>query len=276
MTDTLLLNFLYRTTPGRAILKVLIQPEISKIGGLFLNSRFSKPMIPYYISKYKIDMRGIEIPDNGFKSFNAFFTRKKKVTKKGTRPDCLVSPCDGFLSCIPIRRDTVFDVKQSKYTVQSLLQDDELAKEFYNGMALVFRLTPANYHRYMYIADGRIVGEKKIDGLLHCVRPVATRTLPVFTENSREYQVIDTERFGKIVQMEVGALMVGKITNNKQYQVDSIVWTGDEKGYFEFGGSTIILLFKEDILELLPSLSKRKDKKGEVAIKMGEVIAKTR
>lgn len=276
MTDTLLLNFLYRTTPGRAILKVLIQPEISKIGGLFLNSRFSKPMIPYYISKYKIDMRGIEIPDNGFKSFNAFFTRKKKVAKKGTRPDCLVSPCDGFLSCIPIRRDTVFDVKQSKYTVQSLLQDDELAKEFYNGMALVFRLTPANYHRYMYIADGRIVGEKKIDGLLHCVRPVATRTLPVFTENSREYQVIDTERFGKIVQMEVGALMVGKITNNKQYQVDSIVWTGDEKGYFEFGGSTIILLFKEDTLELLPSLSKRKDKKGEVAIKMGEVIAKTR
>lgn len=40
--------------------------------------------------------------------------------------------------------------------------------------------------------------------------------------------------------MEVGAMMVGRITNHEA--VPGYVTRGEEKGYFEFGGSTIILL----------------------------------
>ena len=276
MTDTLLLKFLYRTTPGRAILKILVHPQVSKIAGWYLSSGFSRFLVPYYISKYKIDMRGIDVPEGGFSSFNAFFTRKRRAHKRSARPDCLISPCDGFLSCLSIKRGTVFDIKHTKFTIESLLQDKELADEFYNGTALVFRLTPANYHRYSYVADGRIKNVRKIEGVLHCVRPVATKTFPVFAENSREYQVIETERFGKMVQMEVGALLVGKIANDAHYEEESIVWAGDEKGYFEFGGSTIILLFKEGVLDMDKSLSKRKDANGEVPVRMGEVVAKLR
>ncbi len=276
MGDTLLLRFLYRTAPGRVVLKVLVSPWVSKAAGRFLNSGASRPLVPYYIAKYHIDMRGIDVPENGFASFNAFFTRSRRAHKRSARPDCLISPCDGFLSCMTIRRDTLLDVKHTKFTLQSLLQDDALAENFVNGTALIFRLTPANYHRYSYAADGSVCWNKKIPGVLHCVRPVATCTVPVFTENSREYQVIDTDRFGRMVQMEVGALLVGKITNDPQFDAESIVWAGDEKGYFEFGGSTIILLFQEGILEMDSSLERRRDANYETAVRAGEVIARVR
>ena len=73
MSDSLGLRFLYRTIPGRVILKMLVNEKVSVLGGIFMNSGFSKPMISYYINKYDIDMSDIEIPANGFKSFNEFF-----------------------------------------------------------------------------------------------------------------------------------------------------------------------------------------------------------
>jgi phosphatidylserine decarboxylase len=274
MKESLLLRFLYRTVPGRAVLKLLVTPRVSRLGGRFLNSGLSRPLIPYYIEKHRIDMRGIEIPEGGFCSFNAFFTRKRKNHRKSGRPDCLFAPCDGFLSWTFVKRGTVFDIKHTAFTLESLLQDKVLAEEFAEGIAFIFRLTPANYHRYCYVADGRILTVRKIPGVLHCVRPVAVRTLPVYAENSREYQVIDTDRFGRLIQMEVGALLVGKITNDAHREEGSIVWCGDEKGYFEFGGSTILLILKGGVIAPDESLAKRTDANGEVPVRMGEVIAR--
>ena len=274
MKDTLLLRFLYQTVPGRAVLKVLVQPRLSVAAGKFLGSRLSKPLVPYYIKKYHIDMRGIEIPERGFSSFNDFFTRKRKKQKRNTRLDCLISLCDGLLSVTKIKRDTVFDIKHTKFSLEELLQDKSLADEFINGTALIFRLTPANYHRYCYIADGEITATRRIEGVLHCVRPVATKTYPVYAQNSREYQTIESLVFGKMVQMEIGALLVGKITNDASYKDGSIVWAGDEKGYFEFGGSTILILLREGAVTMNTSLEKQKDKNGETEIRMGEVIAR--
>jgi phosphatidylserine decarboxylase len=96
----------------------------------------------------------------------------------------------------------------------------------------------------------------------------------VYAENSREYQVIDTDRFGRLIQMEVGALLVGKITNDVHREEGSIVWCGDEKGYFEFGGSTILLILKGGVIAPDESLARRTDANGEVPVRMGEVIAR--
>ena len=156
--------------------------------------------------------------------------------------------------------------------MKDLLKNNDLAAKFKDGVALVYRLTPANYHRYCYVADGRIVSRRRINGELHCVRPVATSTIPVFVQNSREYQVIDTEMFGTIVQMEIGALMVGKISNNPKYIDNSVVWAGDEKGYFEFGGSTIVILLQKDAVEFSDSIKKKIASKEEFAVKIGECI----
>ena len=303
MKDSLALRFLYRTVPGRMILKLLVQPEISRLAGMVLDSGISRWFVPYYIRKNKIDMSGVEIPAGGFPSFNAFFTRKRTAEDFCPQPGWLLSPCDGFLSFIRIRKNKIFDIKHTKFSLGDLLGDEELAAEFEDGTALIFRLTPANYHRYGYAASGQVLCHRKIDGVLHCVRPVATRTLPVYAQNSREYEVLWSEEFGKIVQMEIGALMVGKITNLSCQEAPGIkpgqrtgdadfkdkesglseagqmpdsssrVHAGQEKGYFEFGGSTILLLLPKGSVRISRRLYEARDENGEVPVRRGERVA---
>lgn len=92
---------------------------------------------------------------------------------------------------------------------------------------------------------GKVLRARKIRGKLHCVRPIALRTVPVFAQNSREYEVIAAGKFGIVVQMEIGALLVGKINNFREKTDKSRVWAGDEKGYFAFGGSTIVVMLQK-------------------------------
>lgn len=276
MRESWLLKFLYGTIPGRMLLRLLVQPKISKAAGAYLSSGASKWLVPYYIRKHRIDMSDIDIPAAGFSSFNDFFTRKRKTEYFDMTFGHLVSPCDGFLSVEKIRGNTVFDIKNARFALQDLLKDRELAEEFQDGSALIFRLTPANYHRYCYVESGKVLLHRKIQGKLHCVRPIALRTVPVFAQNSREYQVLKTERFGTIVQMEIGALLVGKIQNEKLSPESCYVHRGGEKGYFEFGGSTIIVFLKKDAACLNEKLYRRQEEDGEIPVYMGEFVARAR
>lgn len=275
MRESLLLWFLYRTIPGRLILKLLVQPKVSAAVGDYLSSRTSKWIVPYYIRKHEINMDDIEIPPGGFSSFNEFFTRKRETECFDMTYGHLISPCDGFLSFVRITDDTVLNIKNTTFTLAELLKDHELAGQFKEGIALIFRLTPANYHRYCYVANGKIILHRKIQGMLHCVRPIALRTVPVFAQNSREYQVLETERFGTVIQMEVGALLVGKIKNDISTFKSGFVRRGEEKGYFEFGGSTIIILLQKNKIYLNEKLYKKRSSGGEIPVCMGEFVAKS-
>lgn len=274
MRDTLTLRFLYRTVPGRMALKLLVHPRVSVAAGHFLSSGVSKLLVPWYVKKNHIDMKNVVIPPGGFSSFNDFFTRKIDTgggfkAKEGH----VISPCDGFLTPLKITEGRVFDIKNAEYTLEELLKSRRLSEKFKDGMALVFRLTPANYHRYCYGVSGKALASRRIEGILHCVRPVALQTFPVFVQNSREYQVIRTRDFGAVVQMEIGALMVGKINN---YQVSSernMVRSGEEKGYFEFGGSIILLLFPKDAVLVKEELYRRLDANAEIPVHIGETVA---
>lgn len=273
MRDSFLLRFLYGTVPGRAVLKLLVQPGISKLGGRILSSRASRWIVPYYIRKHHINMKNIEVPKGGFPSFNAFFTRRRRRWSYDLSSDHLISPCDGYLTVARMERGTVFSVKNTVFSVEDLLDDKGLAESFRGGTAFIFRLTPAEYHRYCYAADGDIIRVERIPGKLHCVRPIALRNIPVFVQNSREYQVIRTECFGTMVQMEIGAMLVGKIRNDGRYLRRGFVQAGEEKGYFEFGGSTIILLLQKDTVSADTPLYGRRSVGGEIQIRMGEAIA---
>ena len=272
MKESLSLRFLYGTAPGRVVLKGLIHPWISKVAGCFLSSRLSKWLIPGFKKSNQIDMAGVIVPEDGFSCFNDFFARKREPESLSIKKGQFISPCDGFLRAVKIEDKTVLDVKHSVYSVGDLLADEELAERFKDGVALVFRLTPANYHRYCYPVTGRVATMRQVEGKLHCVRPIALRTFPVFVQNSREYQVLETKEFGSVVQMEVGALLVGKIKNHMASAGDSVVQMGREKGYFEFGGSTIILLFEKDKMVL----DEKWTGEEEVPVRLGEVMGKAR
>ena len=96
----------------------------------------------------------------------------------------------------------------------------------------------------------------------------------MFVQNCREYEVMETEAFGTVVQMEIGALLVGKINNHNTTAQAQRVYAGDEKGYFEFGGSTIVILLQKDAARFPAKLYRSKNEDGEIAVRKGETVAK--
>jgi phosphatidylserine decarboxylase len=263
------LNFLYKTIPGRIILKLLSSRAVSKACGAFLDSPFSAFLIKGFVQKNKINLD--EYQTEGIKTFNEFFRRK---IKEGCRPYDLIpehfcAPCDGLLSVWPIRENSVIPVKQSRYTIPSLLQNEELAAEYKDGLCLVFRLCVDNYHRYCYSESGKKSKNTFIPGVLHTVRPVALESRPVFVENCREYTSIESQFFGKIIQMEVGAMLVGRIVNLEE---EGMAIRGKEKGFFEYGGSTIILLIKNGAANINNTIIQNSLAGIETPVKMGQMI----
>ena len=264
------LNFLYKTVPGRLLLKVLASRPVSRLCGRFLDSPCSGFLIQGFARRNGIVLADYET--DGIRTFNQFFRRKIKEGRRpfDMEPQHLPSPCDGLLSAWNIQEGTVIPVKQSRYTVRSLLQDEELAASFDGGVCLVFRLCVDNYHRYSYADSGKKGRNVFIPGVLHTVRPVALESLPVFSENCREYTVIESECFGKIVQMEVGAMLVGRIVNAEG---EGTAVRGKEKGFFEYGGSTIILLVGAGKLSLRSDIADNSRMGCETPVRMGECIA---
>jgi len=263
------INFLYNTIPGRILLRVLVKTSVSKLAGLILNSPASRIQIKSFIKRNNIDMDQYRYTK--FKSFNDFFIRE---IKEGFRsfPDSehdLAAPGDGKLTAYTISADSVFNIKHSKYSVSDLLDDKNLADEFNNGVCLIFRLTPDDYHRYVFIDDAEIVSRKRINGKLHTVRPIAYRNFDVFCQNTREYVVMQTKNFGKVIQMEVGALFVGRISN---YNDKINVKRGEEKGMFQFGGSTVILLFRDNEVTISKKIYENTLENKETIVKMGNKL----
>ncbi len=265
------LRFLYGTAPGRACLKLLTRPGLSRAVGRFLDTRASAILIKPFVRRAKIDLT--EYESDAFTCFNDCFCRK---LREGGRPvdmekSSLISPCDGLLTVCEINGDTVFPVKQSEYTIKSLLGGDGLYREFEGGTALIFRLCVDNYHRYCYVDSG-VKGENVyIPGVLHTVRPVALEKTPVFVQNCREYTVIGSESFGKLVQMEVGALLVGRIKN---HHGPGPVTRGEEKGMFLYGGSTVIVLLQRD-RAILDGLYLENSRLGvETPVRLGQRIGR--
>lgn len=237
------LTFLYKTAPGRVCLKALTRPGLSRFVGKALDSPASKCLIRPFVEKNHIDLAQFEA--DHFTCFNDCFCRRIKpgLRPVDMAPEALIAPCDGLLTVYPITKGTVLPIKQSAYTVERLLGGNAVYREFLNGTALVFRLCVDNYHRYCYVDSGVKGDNIFIPGRLHTVRPIALETVPVFTENCREYTVIDTDHFGRLVQMEVGAMLVGKIRN---HHGPGPVEKGREKGTFLYGGSTVVVLLRED------------------------------
>ncbi len=232
-------KFLYYNPLGVLFLRLFTWRPLSRLVGKYLDGKLSRRRIKKYIKKHNIDMSNFIEED--YPSFNAFFTRRIKPELRpfDTEPEAFVAPCDGKLSLYEIDDDTKFEVKGFEYTVETLLKNKELANRYRGGCCFVFRLAVEDYHRYFYLDNGTKGENVFIKGRLHTVQPAALEKRRVFTENCREYSVLETEHFGSVTQVEVGAMMVGRIVN---LHGEHAFGRGEEKGRFEFGGSTIIVL----------------------------------
>ncbi|MBR6594031.1 MAG: phosphatidylserine decarboxylase [Clostridia bacterium] len=263
------LKLLYKTMSGRMILKLLTRPMVSKVTGKVLSSRLSAFAAKSAIKKRKIETDMLE--KTKFRSYNDFFTRKLKEGGRvvDMEPNSLVSPCDSKLSVYPIDADSRFIIKGTPYTVTDLLGGDSIADDYLGGTCLVFRLAVDDYHRYCYFDNGTKGDNTYLKGVLHTVHPIVVGEYNIYKRNCREYTVMDTENFGKVVQVEVGALMVGKIKN---FHSSHSFKRGEEKGMFEFGGSTIVLLLKKGAASLDSDIVENSRNGVETIVKYGEKI----
>lgn len=261
LNTSLALKFLYNTVLGRIILKLITGKLVTRVYAKYMSSKLSTIKIKKFIKKNNINMDEYQIQE--YKSFNDFFMRKIKDDKRCIG-DNLIAVSDAKLSVYKIDENSKFNIKNSIYTIEELIGDKKEYK-----YALIFRLCVDDYHHYIFPDNGNIVSSKRIEGVLHTVQPIALKKYKVFHENSREVTYLNCENLGDVCYIEVGALMVGKIVNEKK---DKFI-KGEEKGHFEFGGSTIIMLINKDI-SINEKILENSNKDIETIVKLGENIGK--
>lgn len=241
------MDYYYGDPVGRLVEQWLIsRPAVSRLYGL-LRSRPSKAaaQIEAFVSSYGIDTEEILKPLSEFSTFQDFFVRE---LKPDARPlpadaDALISVADARLLAYPLKGDRLIPVKGRAYTLFELLRNRPLAEQFADGVCLIYRLAPVDYHRFCYLDDGSHGPHVKLGRRLHSVNPLSLATgLAVFSENRREYTLLHTHRFGSVLHLDVGALLVGRIV--QRHSGGGAFVRGEEKGYFELGGSTIVQLFE--------------------------------
>ena len=266
------LKFVYTHTATRVLMRPLLLPAVSRLGGKLLNTKVSAVFAGLFARTHGIDLNKYE--KQKFDSYNDFFTRKiKPGHRKFDRvKENFCAPCDSRLSIYPITAEGKVRVKDTEYTMESLFRSRKIARHYEGGTLCIFRLTVDDYHHYSFVDDGRMGYIYRIPGVFHTVNPAANDVCQIYHENTREYCLLKTEQFGTIAMMEVGAMMVGKITNLKPGACE--VKKGEEKGYFEFGGSTIVLLLQHGKVRLDSDLIENSENGYETIVRMGERIGK--
>ena len=213
-----------------------------------------------------------DFEEREYVSFSDFFTRKIKPGRRpfDEDPSAVISPADSKLLCYDIGNDLKFAVKGSVYTPDEIVGNNIDLSSFAGGNAIVFRLSMDDYHHYCHIDSGRISGSYEIKGKLHTVSSISSK-YKIYKENHRIVNVMDTDHFGRVIYIEVGALLVGRIKNNGL----TVFEKGQEKGYFEQGGSTIVIFFEKGKINVDDDILEMSGNGIETKVRMGERIGVT-
>ncbi|WP_368489373.1 phosphatidylserine decarboxylase [Clostridium sp. BJN0013] len=269
------LKWTYCSPLGMKLLELVIKKKIfSKLYGYFCNSKYSKKNIYSFIKNFNINMDDYEEHADDFKCFNDFFSR---TLKNNARPidmnkKVLISPGDGRLQIYEnINLNKIVQIKGCTYSLYNLIDNTHIAKRFHKGTCLILRLCPTDYHRFHFIDHGVCDPTYKIRGDYYSVNPIALRNIPnIFCRNKREWSIFHSKNFGDILYIEIGATCVGSIVQT--YFPGKHVSKGDEKGYFKFGGSTIILFFEQNKVKIHKDLLEQSRIGYETKVLMGESI----
>lgn len=274
------LEDLYQTRWGFFKRFFMKRPLISKIVGSFFDMCISKPYIKQFLKIYpEIAQHSddFQLPIGGiteFSNFNNFFYRS--LSQKGIQSHpidkdqhVVTSPADGHLFVVKdLSKNPDFYVKGCKFNLEKFVGDATLAKRYHDGSLLLFRLAPNDYHRFHFPCDCIPGSCRIINGTLESVNPIAyTPTLftdsgtgeqlysskmQPLTENERHVLMLSSPIFGEIICVIVGAMMVGQIhyTYRSDPKTHTVFKKGQEMGYFAFGGSTIVLIFKRNVIDI--------------------------
>ncbi len=276
------LKILYGNGMFPLILKNLLLPMTSRFAffsyfyGFLQKKKSSRKKIFPFIKRFKVNTDEFELPIKKFSSFNDFFIRK---LKKESRPiaegeDIIVLPADGrYLFYPSIHKANGFYVKGEKFNLLTLTQNKTLYDTYRKGSLVIGRLCPMDYHRFHFPCQCLPSKAKLINGRFYSVNPLALRKkISIFSKNKRMMTELQTKMFGKILFIEVGATCVASI--QQTYTPQTLCMKGEEKGYFQFGGSSILMFFPPKKVSFDKDLLISSSKRIEVKAHMGEQFGK--
>ncbi|MFA6238815.1 MAG: phosphatidylserine decarboxylase [Bacteriovorax sp.] len=245
-----MVEWLYQTNSGKALSHVICAPPISKLYGALQNTAWSKSKISNFVKEYNISMEDY-LPENQnsespYSSFNQFFIRRFKEGKRKfiqNSEDMGAFSEARYFGYNSVHDDESIPVKGAYLKPKHLISNTKWEETFHDGPLLLARLCPVDYHRFHYPDNGVILDDYRVDGLLHSVNPLALKAKQdILITNERHVSILETENFGKLAYIEVGAICVGKIVQTKPLVKGDAFKRGQEKGYFLFGGSTVIVV----------------------------------
>lgn len=270
------LRFAYNTLLGRSLWAVLFGGKaVSALMGRYYDSPASRKDIAKLAAIPGCCPDEAEYPMEHYDSFNSFFARR---LKPGARPvdndeKVLTSPADGkIIVHTGLKPDAPIPVKGAKRSMKELCKTAALSDSL---AVAVIRLAPVDYHRYHFPCDCRMGEEVQIvPGKYHSVNPVALLRHPdLFVENTRHIAVLESPVFGEFRMIEVAAFGVGSIIQSIGAGNFS---KADEKGYFKFGGSTVVLVFDDAKIRFDEDLLEASAKGMEVLVRCGSRIAEAK
>jgi phosphatidylserine decarboxylase len=269
------LNWTYSSPMGMSLLEAFIKKKaFSKLYGWYLDRALSTRKIDKFINEFNLNETDFEERKETFKSFNDFFYRKLKpsVRPVNMNKNAVASLGDGRLFAYEnIDLDKLVQVKGFTYSLRELIKNNKVSDKYSGGTCLILRLCPTDYHRFHFIDSGVCDETTKIEGAYYSVNPVALKKVEnLFCQNKREWSVFHSDNFGDVLYVEVGATCVGSIIQT--YEPGRKVNKGDEKGYFKFGGSTVILFFEPDKIKIDNDIIEQTNLGYETYVLMGEKI----
>lgn len=271
------LTWSYNTTLGFWLTKLVLRQKcVSKLYGWFYKSRWSRKKIQHFVKKMNVNMKESLIPRGGYSSFNDFFVRRIDMSYRpfDKKASSCIAPCDGRVLAYPvIEANRTFRIKQAAFNLAGFLRDDDLAGRFAGGSMLISRIYLTDYHHFHFPDSGVPQEAVSIPGKYYAVSPYSFRRLiPFYMENHRMLTVFDSDHFGRIAIIEVGAFTVGSI--RQRFTPGMRVDKGAEKGFFELGGSTVVLLFQPHAIQLDADLCQNTKHGIETYVRLGDSIGK--
>ena len=256
------LHFLYSDTVLAKILRPLITklPLFSAFYGFLQKMPWTKSKAKKFIENFNLDTSEFEKQE--FDSFNDFFVRKLKPKARPISDAPFIIPADGrYLFYDKIEE---FTVKGERFSLSTLLEDEELVSKYKEGSMAIARLCPVDYHRFHFPIDCTPSPARLINGWLYSVNPVALkRDIQIFSKNKRAITHLDN-----ILFLEIGATCVGSI--QQTYSPNTPTKKGHEKGTFSFGASALILLFPKNSITFSPDLLEATKQGLEIRCLMGQ------
>ena len=274
MPNQLVLRWLYEKPVGRKLGQMIfVRYGFSKLAGWWFSTPWSTRFIENFSQMYEIE-RG-EFESTSYATFNHFFARKFKSQARRFTEEAGCMPAFAearLLGWESLPASGHLPVKGQQLTPAALLGSAHSAHLFEGGPVIVARLAPQDYHRFHFADDGVVLEHYELKGLYHSVNPIALDWKDnIYCVNHRQVTIQQSRHYGTLAYVDVGAMMVGKIVQIAPASVE--VKRGMERGYFLYGGSTIILLGEPGAWRPIPALLENTKRNIETKVLLGTTIA---